>query len=142
MSTDYNARVELDTRADIDTLILDALAPYHPATSRSPQGRVEVTITVPAADFAQAAQTTVAVFARALDAPILAIEIMPTDEFDRRIGLAPIPDLVSVTEAAALAGVTRQAILQRLESGSLAGRKVGTTWAVQRDHLTAKIALK
>ena len=61
---------------------------------------------------------------------------MGTDEFDRRVGLASIPDLVSVTEAAALAGVSRQAILQRLEAGTLAGLKIGATWAVQREHLT------
>lgn len=31
---------------------------------------------------------------------------------------------------------SRRAILQRLESGSLAGTKVGNAWVVQRDHIT------
>jgi excisionase family DNA binding protein len=47
-----------------------------------------------------------------------------------------MPELVSVTEAAERLGVSRQAVLQRLASGSLPGTKVGTTWAVQERALT------
>lgn len=46
---------------------------------------------------------------------------------DRRI-----PDLVSVTEAAAILGVTRQAVLLMAGNGQLAGVKVGATWVFRR----------
>nr|WP_297429782.1 helix-turn-helix domain-containing protein [uncultured Actinotalea sp.] len=132
MSTQYNVRVELDTREDIDAQLLDAFAPYHPATGRGPRGHVEVHLTVPAEDFVQLMQTTVAITARAVGAPVLAVEMLPTAEFDRRLGLEPVPELLSVTEAARLLGVSRQAVLQRVESGSLPATRVGNAWAIQR----------
>jgi excisionase family DNA binding protein len=46
---------------------------------------------------------------------------------DRRI-----PDLVSATEAAAILGVTRQAVQLMAVGGQLAGRKVGSTWVFRR----------
>ena len=36
------------------------------------------------------------------DGPVLAIEFMPQDEFDARLGLEPIPELLSVSEAAVM----------------------------------------
>lgn len=131
MTTDYNVRVELDTRNDIDELLVDRLAAYHPATGRTARGRVEVILTVPAADLVQLMQTTVAVLAKSVDAPVLAVEVMTTDEFDRRLGQEPMPALVSVTEASARLGVSRQAVQQRLDAGTLPGQKVGNTWVVQ-----------
>lgn len=134
MSTDYNATIEFDTPATASAAerVVDALSAYHPAAGRSDRGRLEVTLTVPAADFVQLMQTTVAITARAIDAPVLRVEFTPTEEFDRRQGLAPIPELVSVAEAAEILGVTRQAVQQRLESGSLPGRRVGKAWVIQR----------
>ena len=132
---DYNARIEYQTREQLDEQLLDALATYSPATGRSTAGWLEVTITLPAVDLRQAASTALAVADAAGVAPVLALEVLPTDEFDARHGLAPLPELVSVTDAATLLQVSRQAILQRLESGSLRGQKVGKTWVVQRDHL-------
>lgn len=131
MSTNHNVTIEYGTRADIDEQLLDAFSPYHPATGRSVTGNVQVVLTVPAEDVVQMLHTTAAIVAREMLAPVVAVEVITTDEFDRRIGLQPVPELLSVTEAAAVAGVSRQAILQRLESGSLPGRKVGTSWAVQ-----------
>lgn len=55
---------------------------------------------------------------------------------DRRI-----PDLVSVTEAAGMLGVTRQAVLLMAGNGHLPGRKVGATWVFRRatvDDVRAK----
>jgi excisionase family DNA binding protein len=133
--TDYNARLEFHTCKDVDELLIDRLADYHSATGRSPRGWVEVTITVPAESLRQAVSTALAVAEGAQVAPVLGVEVLPTAEFDARNGLAPMPELVSVTEAADLLGVSRQAVLQRLESGSLAGQKVGNTWIVQRGRL-------
>lgn len=133
--TDYNAQIEFRTRKDIDDLLIDRLTDYHPATGRSPRGWVEVTVTLPAENLRQAMNTALAVAEGTHVAPVLGIEVLPTAEFDARNGLAPMPELASVTEAAQLLGVSRQAVLQRLESGSLAGQKVGSTWVVQRGHI-------
>lgn len=58
---EYNARIEYDERRGVDADLLDALTDYHPATSRSPLGRVEVTITLPAESIRQAATTALSV---------------------------------------------------------------------------------
>lgn len=130
MPTLYNARVELDTRGDIDDQLLEELTDYGPATGRAERGHVEVYITLPAEGLRQAVTTALALVGSAVGVDVLAVEAMPTDEFDRRVGLAPVPELVGVTDAAAALGVSRQAVLQRLESGSLPGRKVGNAWVI------------
>lgn len=134
---EFNARIEYQTREDIDDALLEALTEYGPATGRAERGWVEVYITVPATTLRQAFSTALAVAEAAVQVPVLAVEVLPTAEFDARNGLAPLPELVSVTEAAALLGVSRQAVLQRLESGSLPGRKVGNAWVIQRPALPA-----
>lgn len=48
-----------------------------------------------------------------------------------------IPDLVSVTEAAAILGMTRQAVLLRAGAGQLLGAKVGSTWVFRRKVVEA-----
>ncbi|MEK8226712.1 helix-turn-helix domain-containing protein [Oerskovia sp. M15] len=101
------------------------------------RGHVAAEITLPAESLRQAATTALAIaetgaVRAALDgADVLALEVLPTAEFDQRNGLDPMPELVSVTEAAEELDVSRQAVLQRLESGSLPGTKVGKTWVVQ-----------
>jgi len=140
---EYNVRVEYNTRQNLDDQVLDALVAYHPATGRGPRGHLEVELTLPATDVVQAVQTAVAVAARALDVPMLSVEAIPTDEFDRRLGVEPIPELLSVTEAASTLHVTRQAILQRIESGSLPATRVGNTYVVPShavQHLARPIA--
>lgn len=137
---EYNADLELDERADdltevrVDEL-LDQLTDYAAVISRSAFGRTVLTITVPAETLRQAATTSLAVVEAAGGRPV-AIEVMATSEYDRRAGLQPMPELVSVTEAAELLGVSRQAVLQRLERGTLPGRKVGDTWAIARTALS------
>jgi excisionase family DNA binding protein len=138
--TEYNARIEWATRTGDDDLV-DALVDYHPAVSRSERGWVEATVTLPAETLRQAATTALAIAeaasAAVLDgAAVLVLEVLPTPEFDERNGLVPMPELVSTTEAAEKLGVSRQAVLQRLESGSLPGTKVGKTWVVQARALT------
>jgi excisionase family DNA binding protein len=131
--TEYNARIEYRTRESVDDHLLTELAPYHPATGRSLGGWVEVTFTVPAETLRQATVTALAIAGAAYDAEPIAIEVLPTAEFDARLGLAPLPEVVSVTEAAKKLGVSRQAVLQRLESGSLPGTKAGGTWVIPAD---------
>lgn len=135
MTHDYTAIVELDAREGLDHLVLDFLHAYSPAVRRSALGNTEVVLTVPARDFTQLAQTTLAILASASDAPVLRIELMTAEDHTKRLGIETIPELVSVTDAARVAGVSRQAVLQRLEAGTLAGTKTGNTWVVQRRHL-------
>ena len=141
--TEYNARIEWATRTGDDDDLVDALVDYHPAVSRSERGWVEAHVTLPAETLRQAATSALAIAeaasAAALDgAGVLVLEVLPTAEFDERNGLVPMPKLVSVTEAAERLGVSRQAVLQRLESGSLAGTKVGKTWVVQEGALRGR----
>jgi hypothetical protein len=43
-----------------------------------------------------------------------------------------IPDLLGVTEIAAMRDISRQAVLKMIESGRLPARRVHTTWVVRR----------
>lgn len=43
-----------------------------------------------------------------------------------------IPDLVSITEAAEILGITRAAVHLRIQAGQLAARQAGTTWVMRR----------
>lgn len=102
---------------------------YHPAVA--PNGRgTDVIISLPADGLTQAVRTGLAVVAGVTTAAASAVQAMTAAEWDRRLGLVPVPDLISVTQAAEIQGVSRQAILQRLEGGALEGQKVGTTWVV------------
>lgn len=125
----YNATAEVRSR-DLEHLA-DQLADVHAAIAPVAGGWAEVTITVPAENLRQAVTTASALVHQAAGAAqVRRLEVLTTEAFDARQGLAPLPELVSVTDAAAALNVTRQAVLQRLESGSLPGRKVGKTWVV------------
>lgn len=134
----YNATVELTTKATADSLagLLDAYADYHPAAARTPTGRTELIVTVPAESLAQAASTVLALIKAAGHTPTR-LELLATDDFDRRAGLPIVPDLVSVSEAAEQLGITRQAVLQRIEAGTLPAKKVGSTYAIARAAIAA-----
>lgn len=130
MTAHHTVRVELDTRDDVDTPLAQALSAYQPTLTRGPRGHVAVTLTVPADSVAQAVQTALAVVAQASGAGVLGVEALPAAESAKRVGLTPVPPLLSVSEAAAALGVSRQAVLQRIDSGSLAAVRIGSTWAV------------
>ncbi|GAA4120409.1 hypothetical protein GCM10022215_23980 [Nocardioides fonticola] len=137
-NTSYNAIIEVDRRDtttdDVDD-ILDQLETYHASLSESARGFLEATITLPATSLAQASATAIAVVEKATGAPAIAAELMTTAEFDRRFGFEVVPDLVSVTEAAEILGVSRQAIAQRIQSKTLAAVQIGSTWAIVRSSL-------
>lgn len=131
MTTSYTARIELATREDLTDRDLAALASYRPAVSRGPRGHLVIELALPADDVVQAVQTAVAVVARVVDSAALSVTALPADESDRRARLDPVPRLLSVSEVATELGVSRQAVLQRIDSGSLPATRVGTAWAVQ-----------
>ena len=134
--TMYNAEVTVRTKLDV--ALLDALDGYHPALDHdAPKGHVRAIISLPAETLRQAITTALAVVEAAANGPATAVEVLTSDEFDAREGLEPLPELVSVTQAAQQLGVTRQAVLERLERGTLPGSKVGSTWVIRQAALQA-----
>lgn len=132
----YNATIDVANRDELDDDAIDTamarLEQFHPAIGGSPRGWRSAIISLPAENLAQATIAAVAVVEAAFGAPALAAEVMTTAEFDARQGWAPVPDLVSVSEAAELLGVSRQRILQRIEAKTLPASRVGRDWVIPR----------
>ncbi len=144
MLTEYTVRLTFAAyyvtpeRAD---QVLPHLAPFGGTLSEDDTRRVRATLTVPGAFPIQAALTAVSVAESAFPgARVARFEVLPSAEFEREASLTPIPDLLSVTQAADALGVSRQAVLKRLESGSLQGRKVGETWVVPASAVAPRAA--
>lgn len=127
--TEFNIIAELPIRdhtPEQASDLVDKFADFHPAVATSPLGWCEVTITVHAENIVQAVSVAVALLGQ-----VVSIAAMTTEQFDRRpVADGRMPELVGVTEAAERLGTTRQAVLQRLEAGSLVGTKVGKAWAI------------
>lgn len=141
----HNISVELDEQLNptagatpatdrIDDL-LDRLARYHPTLTSGHRGRLVVMVSLPAEHVAQAVTTAVAVVEAAAGAATVAVEAMASDEFDARQGWTPLPELITVTEAAQMLGVTRQAVLDRIRRHTLPAEKVGRDYAIPRQAL-------
>lgn len=128
----WTVRLELDSRdADLGHL-RDVLVDYHPTVGRTMHGRIEVTVTITGESLRQAFSTAIAVTADATGSDIRAVEILPSEDFNSHHTVERVPELLSVTETAAELGVTPQAVRQRLDGGTIAGTKIGSTWAVPR----------
>jgi excisionase family DNA binding protein len=141
--TEYSARIELDSR-DFDESAVDALMdvvePYDGTVARAVQGgRTELTFTVPGDNLRQATITALSVVL-ATGHQVHVLEVLPTDEFHRRIQDLKVPPLMSVPEAADELGVSRQRALQLVNAGQLAGVKVGDTWVIPRPAVVARAA--
>lgn len=133
---DYNATLTVTPSSPVEDddavdVLMDAFADYHPAVGDAPAspGALQAVVTVPAHTLAQAVATATALAAQVGD--LEGIEVIPTEVWDRREGLK-IDDveLVSVTEAATILGLTSQAIRDRITAGTLPGRKIGRNWLV------------
>ena len=136
MTTSYNARVDLDRPApaghddEWTDRAIDGLRGFSPAISRGLHGGATIDFTVPAADVRQAATIALSLASDVAEgADVVGLELLTTAEFDRRAG-AHLPRLLSVSEVAQRLGISRQAVLQRIDSGSMPATKVGTTWVV------------
>lgn len=139
----FNVRAELATRRHgVDDDLIDALAGYSPAVSRSDRGRVEVIITVPADTLRQAITTALPLIEQAGNAGVIAVEVMSTAEFDARLGVESLPDLVSGPEAAQMLGLSRQRILQMVQEGKLPGTLVGRSIVIPRAAVHAHRGLQ
>lgn len=136
----YNAHVEVNKRGvfDVDK-VMAALAQHHPAIGHSPRGFADAQISLPAETLAQAAASAAAVVSWAYDgATAIACSVMTEKEFMNRQGWGEAPsEQISVTEAAQVLGVTRQAVLQRIGSKSLPAEKVGREYVLPRAAVDA-----
>lgn len=125
---------------DVLDVLVSALQGYHPAAGAGAGQRVGVTISLPAESLEQAIRTALAVIRTATGMEAVTVEAMTSDDFDRRGGLEPVPELVSLVEAAELLGVSRQAVQQQVDRGAfITAQKVGSTWVLARTELDAAI---
>jgi excisionase family DNA binding protein len=135
MTSVYNLRAELHSRNTSADQLVDGLAEYEPVVSRSDRGWVTVDFQLPATHLRQAFSTGMALLDRATTARVLALEIVPTDELAARGRLERVPELVTITQAAEILAVSRRAVQQLIDTGDLPGRRVGSTWVIQRAAL-------
>lgn len=137
MSTQYIATVTVATKtADVDT-VMEQLADYHVSLGENARGYANPTIAVTAETLAQATRTALAVVVDALDAPAIALDITTAEEFDAREGWEHVPDLVTVAQAAATLGVTKQAVQKRIDAGSLPATRVGNLQVLPASAISA-----
>ena len=132
MPTNYNATITTRrlTETDIDRYI-EELNTYHVAVSNPRANEGQIILTIPANTLTQAIQTTQAI-ATSAGITIDALTIETTERFDTLANEIPMPKLISVTEAAQLLKVSRQAILQRITAHTIPATKIGDTWAIPR----------
>lgn len=147
---DYNATIEVGHRPDpggidpdfADT-ILDDLATCSPTISISERGWLEITLTLPAESLVDAT-TSALTYVKMATAqgnakpqyPAVSISVTTTEEYDKRNGIdIPMPDLISVTEAAEILDVSRQAVLDRISRHTLPAVKVGREYVIRRASL-------
>lgn len=140
MTTHYVVQVETDrTMPDADELdqLLDGLVEFHPSVRESNERKLIITITLPADDLRQAIAAALAVVGQVGD-PIIVLA-QPENVRDARLGWDPAPEYRTVTEAAEELGVSRQAVLNRILSGTLRAEKVGREWRIPADAVTAGV---
>lgn len=137
-TTMYSAYVEIDTtKYDVDD-VMAQLEVVSGAVGQSARGYAFAQISIPAVDLRQAAALAIAEAERAFGAPAVACEVLTEAEHDARQGWTPVPELLSVTEAAELLGVSRQRVLQLIAAKTLPSTKIGRDHAIPRDAVTAR----
>ena len=132
----FSAWVEVDRRTEPTSReldrVMDALKHHHPSLSTSPRGYLGAQISVPAEHLAQAASTAIILVSAAYGAPGIACEVLTEAEHYAREGWEVVPDLLSVTDTALALGVSRQAVLQRINAKTLPASKIGRDYAIPR----------
>lgn len=124
----YTAEVVFKTTAAAEE-IMDVIKDFHGVyTIRGAGEEHAITISYPADSDKQA--ETIAEAVTEKFGEVVGLNVLTTQDRDRNEGYPPIPDLVSVTQAAEMLGVTRSAVIQRIESGSIYAVKVGNAWVI------------
>ena len=138
MTKHYVITIETSQPTDIDVADrwVEDLKTWHGAVGDGPGGHLVVTLTLPAESLAQAVATGLALVER--HATPVAVQALSEELQDAREGWTPVPEMVSVSEAAQMLSVSRQRVLQMIDEGKLPGTKVGRSYTVPR---TAVVAL-
>lgn len=133
----YNAILELAVRLEPELAdqLVDRFVDHAASVSPDSHGQVVITLTV-AADSARHAVLQVLALVGDV-APLVAIEVLPTSAYDNRLGLGDLEEVLSVSETAEELQISAQAVRQRLEAGTLAGRKAGRNWHIPRQTVEA-----
>jgi hypothetical protein len=115
---EFTVEIVVHARAPLTRAALEELAAIGGAAAGHPGGRrAEATFTVKAGGHAAAVQLAIDKVTAVVPGEVLAIEVMTTEEADRRLEEPPFPRVVGVSEVAELLGVTRQrlAVLRERE---------------------------
>lgn len=143
---EYNVKLEyrLPATPENGDKLVTGLESFSPAAGPADNGsgNIDVWITLQAASPRQAIDTGIALGAQATDAELVALEVLPTADFDRRQGLTPMPELVGPVDAAGILGISRQAVLVKFEKGELKGQRVGERAVVFARHDVEAIAAR
>lgn len=136
----YNIVAELDAPFDTESVdsLLAPIVEHGGAVGRSELGRTEVVFTIPAESTRQAATTALALLG-AYESPLLSLRVLPTADFDRLTEAVELPALVSVTEAAATLGISRQGVLNAISTKKLPATRVGDAWVLRAGAVAAYV---
>lgn len=141
MTQHYVVEVETDAAptADVVDAVMEALVDVHPTVTSGPAQTAVIVVTVPADSLRQAVSTTLSLVAGSLPTvAAVGVSAVPEHVRDVREGWAPVPELLSTTEAARVLGVSRQRVGQMIHEGVLPAEKVGPTYAVPKDAVIAR----
>ena len=139
MTTTYVATVEVDQRDYDSDAVMDRLASFSAGLGYSDRGFASATISLPAESLDQAAQMATVLIAAAFGSAAIACEVMTEKERDARHGWSSTPsELISVTEAAELLGITRQGVLDGIRHKRIQAEKVGREWTINRASLRVR----
>ncbi|WP_223691087.1 helix-turn-helix domain-containing protein [Leifsonia poae] len=94
-------------------------------------------MTVPANTIVEATRVAVAITGPVFDAVPITITVLTEAEWNAREGYTPMPDLVGVTDAAEILGVSRQRVLQLIDEHRLTAEKVGKSMVLARSEVEA-----
>lgn len=139
--TAYVARVEFGIDFDHAAAerVTAALAAFTATASPSDHENVQATLTVEAASPAQALAAIEQAGVAAGLGEALAAQVVLASEWDVRSGTAgeSESDAVSVTEAAALLGVSRQRVHQLIGEQRIPATRIGHSYAIARADVSA-----
>lgn len=106
---EYAVEITVQTRRPLTIEALEAVAAIGGAASGNVgERRLETTLTVSASDPPVAATRAIEIVTSTVPGKVVAIEVMTTEEQDRRLAEPAFPELVGVSEVAEMLGITRQ----------------------------------
>ncbi|WP_186325240.1 helix-turn-helix domain-containing protein [Cellulosimicrobium sp. TH-20] len=109
--------------------VVSALLPFSAVWTTTGDGRADVILSLDATNLLDATTRALVLVERATHVPALRVAVATSAEFDREVD-ARAETTLSVSEAAERLGTTRQAVHQRIRSGSLPARRSGHSYAI------------